>query len=75
MTLETQNQLSSLQRELLSLLADFGPSPSAVLHASVCGTVSFPKLTRSLGRLEALGLIEETTGARRTAWRLTSSAL
>ncbi|HEX6910641.1 MAG TPA: hypothetical protein VF142_09600 [Longimicrobium sp.] len=75
MTVETQNQLSSLQREVLSLLAAFGPSPSAVLHASVTGTVSYPRLTRSLGRLEALGLIEETTGARRTAWRLTSAAL
>ncbi len=75
MTVETQNQLSSLQRELLSLLADFGPSPSAVLHASLCGTVSYPRLTRSLGQLEALGLVEEAAGARRAAWRLTSAAL
>lgn len=74
MAIDTSNQLTDLQRELLSLLAAFGPSPSCVLISSVAGTVSQPRFARSLGQLAALGLVEETAGARRTMWRLTSPA-
>lgn len=74
MSIDASSQLTELQRELLSLLAAFGPSPACVLISSVSGTVSRPRFARSLGQLAALGLIEETVGGRGTAWRLTSSA-
>lgn len=74
MTLDTREHLTDLQRELLTLLADFGPSPSTVLHSSVSGTVSYPKLMRNLERLASFGLVEEAPRARRTAWRLTGAS-
>ena len=75
MDVETSGQLTDLQRELLSLLAAFGPSPACVLLSSVAGTVSPPRFARSLGQLAALGLVEEAAGARRTTWRLASPAV
>ncbi|HEX6037417.1 MAG TPA: ATP-binding protein [Longimicrobium sp.] len=64
------HELTELQRELLALLADLGPSPSVSLLSSLSEPISYPTLMRNLGQLVSYGLVERTGSARNTAWRL-----
>lgn len=66
-------ELTELQRELLALLAELGPSSSLVLLPRLSEAISYPTLMRNLGHLAALGLIEKSGVARNTVWRLSGA--
>lgn len=67
------HELTELQRELLGLLSELGPSQSQVLLPQLSEEVSYPTLMRNLGQLASYRLIEKQGVARRTVWKLVSA--
>jgi ATP-dependent DNA helicase RecG len=64
------HELTELQRELLALISELGPSSSLTLQANVSLPISYPYLMRNLSHLQTIGLIEKSGAARSTRWRL-----
>lgn len=64
------HELTELQREILSVISEQGPSPSGVLRDSLREPISYPYFLRQLGYLQSMGLIEKIGAARATRWRL-----
>ncbi|HEY0020587.1 MAG TPA: ATP-binding protein [Longimicrobium sp.] len=64
------HELTELQRELLALISEFGPSSSVALQAKLTAPISNAHLLRHLGYLQTLGLIEKSGAARASRWRL-----
>lgn len=64
------HELTELQRELLALISELGPSSSVALQARLSAPISNRYVLQTLGRLQEVGLIEKTGAARATAWRL-----
>lgn len=64
------HELTELQRELLALISEMGPSSSVALQANLTTSISNTYVLRNLGSLQAAGLIEKTGAARSTLWRL-----
>lgn len=68
------HELTELQREILGLLAEHGPSPSGVLQGGLSQAISYPYLIKLLNQLLALGLVEKTGVTRGATWRLVGLA-
>lgn len=68
------HELTELQRQLLGVLADVGPSSSLALLPRISAEISYSTLMRTLGQLASFGLIEKTGAARNTLWRLVHAA-
>ncbi|HEX2077094.1 MAG TPA: RNA-binding domain-containing protein [Longimicrobium sp.] len=64
------HELTELQRELLALISEFGPSSSVTLHSRLSAPVSNRYVLQNLGRLMEMDLVEKVGAARSTAWRL-----
>jgi ATP-dependent DNA helicase RecG len=64
------HELTELQRELLALISELGPSSSVTLLEKLAAPVSYQHLMRNLSHLQAVGLIEKRGAARATRWRL-----
>lgn len=64
------HELTELQRELLTLLSDHGPSSSVALQGWLSQSISNTYILRNLNQLQDMGLIEKSGAARSTAWRL-----
>jgi ATP-dependent DNA helicase RecG len=64
------HELTELQRELLALISELGPSSSMALQAKLSTPVSYPHLLRQLAHLQVVGLVEKMGAARATRWRL-----
>ncbi len=64
------HELTELQRELLALISELGPSSSVTLHAKMSTPISNRYVLQNLSHLQAMGLIEKTGAARSTVWRL-----
>ncbi|HEU0301474.1 MAG TPA: RNA-binding domain-containing protein [Longimicrobium sp.] len=64
------HELTELQRELLALISELGPTSSNALQAKLSTSVSYPHLLRQLAHLQLVGLVEKTGAARATRWRL-----
>lgn len=64
------HELTELQRELLALISELGPSSSVTLQSRLPAPVSYPYVIRHLTQLETFGLVERTGAARATRWRL-----
>jgi ATP-dependent DNA helicase RecG len=64
------HELTELQRELLALISELGPSSSVTLEGKLSTAVSNRYVLQNLTHLQAVGLIEKTGAARATVWRL-----
>ncbi|HYW12445.1 MAG TPA: RNA-binding domain-containing protein [Longimicrobium sp.] len=64
------HELTELQRELLALLSELGPSSSVVLQGRLSQAISNTYILRNLNQLQEMALIEKTGSARSTTWRL-----
>lgn len=64
------HELTELQRELLALISERGPSSSVTLQEALSVSLSYPHLMRNLSHLSAIGLVEKIGAARATRWRL-----
>ena len=64
------HDLTELQRELLALISELGPSSSVVLQERLTTPISNAQILRHLGYLLNLGLVEKTGAARASRWRL-----
>lgn len=64
------HELTELQRELLGLLAEVGPSSSLSLRDRLSTPVSKAHILRVLNQLREMMLVEKTGSARSSAWRL-----
>jgi ATP-dependent DNA helicase RecG len=64
------HELTELQRELLALLSEHGPSSSVALQGRLSQAISNTYILRNLNQLQEMALIEKTGSARSTAWRL-----
>lgn len=64
------HELTELQRELLALISELGPSSSVTLQSRLSMPVSNRYVLQNLGRLLEMGLVEKVGAARATAWRL-----
>lgn len=64
------HDLTELQRELLALISELGPSSSAALQDKLSTAISYPYLMRILSQLNTVGLVEKRGAARATRWRL-----
>lgn len=64
------HELTELQRELLALISELGPSSSVTLKAGLSVPLSYPHLMRNLSYLSTIGLTEKIGAARTTRWRL-----
>lgn len=67
------HELTELQRELLALLAEAGPSSSVALQGRLSSPISNTYTLRLLNQLREMALIEKTGSARSSAWRLVRS--
>ena len=63
-------ELTELQRELLALISESGPSSSVALQSRLSTRLSYAYVIRHLTQLETFGLVERTGAARATRWRL-----
>ena len=68
------HELTELQRELLALISEIGPSSSGALQARLSPPISYSHLIRHLSYLETAGLIDRIGAARTTRWRLVGQA-
>lgn len=64
------HELTELQREILALISELGPSSSLTLQAALSVPLSYPHLMRNLSYLSTIGLTEKIGAARATRWRL-----
>jgi ATP-dependent DNA helicase RecG len=64
------HELTELQRELLALISEWGPSSSVTLQGRLSVPISNRYVLQNLTHLQAVGLIEKTGAARSTVWRL-----
>lgn len=64
------HELTELQRELLALISELGPSSSVTLQAKLSTGISNRHVLNNLAHLHTVGLIEKTGAARSTVWRL-----
>ncbi|HEU4881206.1 MAG TPA: ATP-binding protein [Longimicrobium sp.] len=64
------HELTELQRELLALISELGPSSSVALQGKLSTEISNAHLLRHLGYLQTIGLVEKTGAARASRWRL-----
>jgi ATP-dependent DNA helicase RecG len=64
------HELTELQRELLGLLSELGPSSSVVLQGRMSHPISNTYILRNLNQLQEMALIEKAGSARSTTWRL-----
>lgn len=64
------HDLTELQRELLALISELGPSSSVALQERLTTPISNRYVLNNLTNLQAMGLIEKTGAARATSWRL-----
>jgi ATP-dependent DNA helicase RecG len=64
------HELTELQRELLALISELGPSSSVTLQSKLSTPISYAYVIRNLTQLETFGLVERTGAARTTRWRL-----
>jgi ATP-dependent DNA helicase RecG len=64
------HELTELQRELLVLLADLGPSSSVSLQERLSQPISNTYILRNLNQLQEMALVEKVGAARSTVWRL-----
>lgn len=64
------HDLTELQRELLALISELGPSSSMALQERLATPISYPYLMRTLSYLQTIGLVEKVGAARATRWRL-----
>lgn len=64
------HELTELQRELLALISELGPSASVALLDKLTTPLSYQHLMRNLSHLQTIGLIEKYGAARATRWRL-----
>lgn len=64
------HELTELQRELLTLLSDLGPSSSVTLQQRLSQPVSNTYILRNLNQLQEMVLIEKAGAARSTVWKL-----
>ena len=64
------HELTELQRELLALISELGPSSSVTLQGKMTAPISNRYVLQNLSQLQAMGLIEKTGAARATVWRL-----
>jgi ATP-dependent DNA helicase RecG len=64
------HELTELQRELLGLLSDLGPSSSVALQGRLSQPISNTYILRNLNQLQEMELVEKTGAARSTTWRL-----
>jgi ATP-dependent DNA helicase RecG len=67
------HELTELQRDLLRVLAELGPSASGTLQEKLSQTVSYQYLLKLLNQLLSLGLVEKTGVTRGATWRLTGT--
>lgn len=68
------HELTELQREILALISELGPSSSVTLQAHLAAPISNAHLLRHLGYLQTLGLVEKAGAARASRWRLVGQA-
>lgn len=64
------HELTELQRELLSVLADVGPTSSRLLQSRISQQISYPYLLKVLNQLLSFGLVEKAGVTRGATWRL-----
>jgi ATP-dependent DNA helicase RecG len=64
------HELTELQREILALISEFGPSSSVALQGKLTAPISNRYVLQNLTHLQAVGLIEKAGAARATVWRL-----
>lgn len=64
------HQLTELQRELLALISELGPSSSVTLQSKLSTPLSYGYVIRHLAQLESFGLVDRMGAARATRWRL-----
>jgi ATP-dependent DNA helicase RecG len=64
------HELTPLQREILMVLADAGPTSSVRIQAQFTGSYSNDKVLRELKQLRDLDLIEKLGTTSNTRWRL-----
>ena|GEM_PF-133328 len=64
------HELTELQRELLALISELGPSSSVTLQGKLMAPISNRSVLLNLGHLQAVGLVEKSGAARATVWRL-----
>ena len=58
------HELTELQRELLALLSELGPSSSVALQAKLSHPISYAYVIRHLTQMETFGLVERSGAAR-----------
>jgi ATP-dependent DNA helicase RecG len=64
------HELTELQREILAVISEQGPSSSVTLQEKLSETISNRHVLNNLTHLQAVGLIEKVGAARATVWRL-----
>jgi ATP-dependent DNA helicase RecG len=64
------HELTELQRELLALISELGPSSSVVLQRHLTEPISNRYVLHNLSILQTAGLVEKLGAARSTVWRL-----
>jgi ATP-dependent DNA helicase RecG len=64
------HELTELQRELLALIAESGPTSAKAIQARLSQPISYPYFVKLLNQLLSFGLIEKTGVTRGATWRL-----